>query len=96
MWFPLKIQAFTDLCSVSNISTFILYSRLHGYYVHGQSPVRIGDLKAEDLKKALDMEKLGQGHNRGLVETDRSALQTFEVIVPMDMRDVWDEVGVGQ
>ena len=54
----------------------------------------MGDMKAEDLKKALDLEKRGQGFNRGLVEQDHTALQTFELIIPLDMREVFDEVSV--
>lgn len=35
IWFPMKIKEFTDLCTVANISLFILDHDLHGYYLHG-------------------------------------------------------------
>ena len=31
-----KMQQFVDLCSISNISVFILYERNYGYYIHGR------------------------------------------------------------
>ena len=87
VWFPLKVDEFTDLCSVSNISVFILHDALHGYYVHGKSPYYgLADLNAEDLKRALDMEKEGGGTTRGLILGDRTALQTFEIFIPVEMR----------
>ena len=58
VWFPLKVAEFIDLCSVANVSVFILHDALHGYYVHGKSPYYgLADLNAEDLKRALVMEK---------------------------------------
>ena len=31
-----KMQQFVDLCSIANISVFILYERNYGYYIHGR------------------------------------------------------------
>lgn len=36
-FFQHQIQQFVDLCSISNISVFILESELYGYYIHGRS-----------------------------------------------------------
>jgi len=36
-FFEHQIQQFVDLCSISNISIFILESDLYGYYIHGRS-----------------------------------------------------------
>ena len=36
--FPLKIEEFIDLCSVTNISLLIFNNSFHGYYIHGRSP----------------------------------------------------------
>ncbi len=33
-----KVQAFTDICSVSNISILIMIEKIHGYYIHGKAP----------------------------------------------------------
>jgi len=35
---PLKIEEFTDLCSIANISIFSLDQEIHGYYIHGKTP----------------------------------------------------------
>ena len=36
-FFEHKIRQFVDLCSVSNVSVFIMTRRLFGFYVHGRS-----------------------------------------------------------
>ena len=43
-WFPTKVQEFCDLCAVSNISVYILDENVHGYYIHGASPLGKGFL----------------------------------------------------
>ena len=49
IWLPLKKQEFMDLCSVSNISVFILDGLLHGYYIHGLSPIGKADVNYDEL-----------------------------------------------
>jgi meckelin len=39
IWWPLPIENFIDLCSVSNISIIIFDEALHGYYIHGMNPL---------------------------------------------------------
>jgi len=36
-FFQHQIRQFVDLCSISNVSVFILESDLYGYYIHGRS-----------------------------------------------------------
>ena len=36
-FFEHKIRQFVDLCSVSNVSVFIMTRKLFGFYVHGRS-----------------------------------------------------------
>ena len=36
-FFQHQIQQFVDLCSISNVSVFILETEFYGYYIHGRS-----------------------------------------------------------
>jgi len=49
IWFPLPIEDFVDLCSVANISLFILDDNLHGYYIHGENPFGFSEGSSEHL-----------------------------------------------
>lgn len=35
---PYPHEDFVDLCSIANVSIFILDDNLHGYYIHGENP----------------------------------------------------------
>jgi len=52
-----KVQLFTDICSVSNISVLILTEKIHGFYINGKAPWFKSDLPMSWLKKELDKEK---------------------------------------
>jgi len=62
-----KKQSFVDLCTVSNISVFILDSHLHGYYIHGLAPGGKSDINLDELLKLIDDEALGKAKGRGIV-----------------------------
>lgn len=55
-----------DLCSVSNISVFILDQSRHGYYIHGRSPHGITDVNIKDMIMNLDRESRLMSPTRGL------------------------------
>jgi meckelin len=38
IWYATHMQDFIDLCSVANISIFVLDQHLHGFYLHGKNP----------------------------------------------------------
>ena len=38
-----KVRQFVDLCSMANISVFIMENSQFGYYIHGRSPHGIAD-----------------------------------------------------
>ena len=59
IWIPTGVQDFADLCSISNVSVFILDETLHGYYLHGQTPNGTSELTAEQLERALESESQG-------------------------------------
>lgn len=39
IWWPLPEEEFMDLCCISNLSIFIFDQGIHGYYIHGMSPL---------------------------------------------------------
>ncbi|CAG9313152.1 unnamed protein product [Blepharisma stoltei] len=93
LWFPTAIQNFVDLCSVSNVSIFILDQSLHGYYIHGVSPTGMADVGLSDLIKALSQEEAGKARPRGILPEESSGLQTYEIYIPWKMRQTYDNLG---
>ena len=68
LWLPLKKTEFLDLCSVANISVFLLDEMLHGYYIHGQSPFGKADSNLDELLRFLEEEGKGKIRGRGVSE----------------------------
>lgn len=58
---------FVDLCTMCNISVFIMSENHKGYYLHGKSPYESADCSMEELLKNLDREGRGTTTTRGLV-----------------------------
>ena len=93
IWIPLKKQEFMDLCSVSNISVFILDGLLHGYYIHGHSPIGKADVNYDDLFTFLNEEGRGTIRNRGLEndnDDDHCKNQCYEMFISHAMRTIYD------
>ncbi|UJR38011.1 hypothetical protein I4U23_030693 [Adineta vaga] len=61
-----KIMNFVDLCSVSNISVFILDQNRHGHYLHGRSPHGTTDVNMKDMLMNLERESRMMSGTRGL------------------------------
>lgn len=47
-----------DLCSVSNLSVFILKDRYHGYYIHGRSVHAHADTDMREMHAMLRREEV--------------------------------------
>ena len=93
IWIPLKKQEFMDLCSVSNISVFILDGLLHGYYIHGHSPIGKADVNYDELFTFLNEEGSGTMRNRGLENDnvqDHCNNQCYEMFISHAMRTIYD------
>lgn len=89
---PQKKQDFVDLCSVSNVSVFILDQSLHGYYIHGQSPSGKADTNMDELLNFLEEEGAGKVKGRGLMDKDQTNLQSFEIFISYNMRTIYDGI----
>ena len=57
-FFEHKIRQFVDLCSVSNISVFIMSRRLYGFYIHGRSVHGHADTNMREMNQNLFKERV--------------------------------------
>ena len=89
---PLKKNEFLDLCSVANISVIILDDKLHGYYIHGQSPFGKADTNFSELIQFLEEERKGKIRGRGLTGDEEDNLQSYEIYLSNNMRDIYDDL----
>lgn len=92
IFFPTCLENFVDLCSIANISMFILDSPCHGYYIHGQSPVGAAEGTIEDLNRGFKAEQNDNCRSRGLLASDKTELQTFEIFIPHKIRETINTV----
>ena len=79
-----KILNFIDLCSLCNISVFILKDDQYGYYIHGRSPTGTTDVNMKDMRDRLKREVEQQIGGRGL--EPNSEEQTFIIQVDRAFR----------
>ncbi|XP_075245518.1 meckelin-like isoform X2 [Convolutriloba macropyga] len=78
---------FIDLCSISNISAFIMSQKQYGYYIHGRSVHGFADANLAQLSLLMQKEQDDLRGTRGLLPD--SAIQTFEIIVPLNLRTAY-------
>ncbi|CAL8079935.1 unnamed protein product [Orchesella dallaii] len=85
-----EIQDFVDLCTLGNISVFILAAKQHGYYIHGRSVHGFADTDMQTMIEQLNREEEDLCSRRGLLpQTDQ---QTFLISVPNTFRNVYNQV----
>jgi meckelin len=74
-----KIMNFIDLCSVSNISVFILDQNRHGYYIHGRSPHGTTDVNIKDMIMNLERESRLMSGTRGLQANSKEQIFIMKI-----------------
>jgi len=85
-----EIQDFVDLCTMGNISVFILAAKQHGFYIHGRSVHGFADTDMQTMIEQLSREEEDLCGRRGLLpQTDQ---QTFLISVPGVFRSVYSQV----
>nr|XP_056718184.1 meckelin-like [Euleptes europaea] len=87
-----KIQQFTDLCSLSNVSVFILMHRCYGFYIHGRSVHGHADVSMGTMRSYLRKEEENLCPLRGLEAN--SNIQTFEVLLTDRTRLLYDRINL--
>lgn len=85
-----RVLNFIDLCSVSNISVFILAENKYGYYIHGRSPHGTTDVNMKEMVINLERESRQMSGTRGL--EPQSTEQTFIIRVDGAFRGQYDSI----
>ncbi|CAL8069107.1 unnamed protein product [Calicophoron daubneyi] len=85
-----KLRSFADLCTVTNISVFLLSQANFGYYIHGRSPTGRSDIDLGGLITMLAMEKDGVAPRRGI--TADSDDHTYRMALPTAMRKAFNRL----
>ncbi|XP_069813490.1 meckelin [Dendropsophus ebraccatus] len=85
-----KIRQFVDLCSMSNISVFILSHRCYGYYIHGRSVHGHSDTNMEEMNLNLKREAENMCSQRGL--QPNTDIQTFQISISSRTRAQFDRI----
>ncbi|XP_014675060.1 PREDICTED: meckelin-like [Priapulus caudatus] len=85
-----KVRQFVDLCSVSNVSVFIMQYEQWGYYIHGRSVNGVADTDMWETYQQLKREEQSLRQSRGLLpNTDQ---QTFQMAISKKLRAHYDRV----
>ncbi|KAJ8042251.1 Meckelin [Holothuria leucospilota] len=85
-----SLQNFVDLCSMANISVFILSANNYGHYIHGRSVHGFSDTNMKEMRAQLKREEENLVGQRGLLpSTDQ---QTFEVLLQNKFRENYDRI----
>ncbi|XP_041376380.1 meckelin-like [Gigantopelta aegis] len=80
-----RVGQFVDLCSMCNISIFILANAEYGYYIHGRSVHGRSDTDMKEMSEMLKKEENNLVGRRGLEpDTDE---QTFQMRIPKTLRE---------
>ncbi|XP_074056271.1 meckelin [Macrotis lagotis] len=85
-----KIRQFVDLCSMSNISVFLLSHKCFGYYIHGRSVHGHSDTDMEEMNVNLKRESENLCSQRGLLPNTDG--QTFQISISNKMRQHYDRI----
>ncbi|XP_029155509.1 meckelin [Nylanderia fulva] len=84
-----RLQKFVDLCSVANISVFILAHNYYGFYIHGRSVHGFADTDLPTLISDLKKEEDNLCAHRGLVPGTTN--QTFIVSLTQSFKSLYDQ-----
>ncbi|XP_059083812.1 meckelin-like [Tigriopus californicus] len=85
-----KMEQFADVCSLSNISVFILAANNFGYYIHGKSAHGSADTDMATLIEQLQREADDRCPHRGLqAQTDD---QSFTMTLPTKLKSYYDKI----
>lgn len=80
-----KLQQYVDLCSVSNVSVFVMVTKRYGYYIHGRSAHGRADVNMKEMHELLRREEEDLCGHRGLLPNTEQ--QTFQMALPVGVHD---------
>ncbi|KAA3678548.1 meckelin [Paragonimus westermani] len=85
-----KLRSFADLCSITNVSVFVLAQANFGYYIHGHCPTGSSDVDMGGLELMLATERSGNAPRRGIMaDSDR---HTYRMALPAALRKAFDRL----
>lgn len=84
------LMDFVDMCSLANVSVFVLRESLHGFYIHGRSVHQHAEGTMLELRNNMLKEEENLVATPGLVP--ESCLQTFEIFITRDVRQQFNDV----
>ncbi|KAK6185155.1 hypothetical protein SNE40_007450 [Patella caerulea] len=85
-----KVRQFVDLCSMSNISVFIMSNARYGYYIHGRSVHGRADTNMKEMYDMMKKEEEDMCGKRGL--EPNSEEQTFQMSIPLKLRAKYEQI----
>ncbi|EZA52526.1 Meckelin [Ooceraea biroi] len=85
-----RLQKFVDLCSIANISVFILAHNYYGFYIHGRSVHGFADTDLPTLISDLKKEEDDLCAHRGLVPGTMD--QTFILSLTQSFKSLYDKL----
>ncbi|XP_043284652.1 meckelin [Venturia canescens] len=85
-----QLQEFVDLCSMANVSVFMLSHDYYGYYIHGRSVHGFADTDLLTLIKDLEREENDLCAHRGLIPGTTE--QTFVISVSKTFRTFYERL----
>ena len=84
------LQRFVDLCSLANISVFVMSNNNFGFYIHGKSAHGVSDTDMATLIRQLQREADDLCGHRGLQAGSDD--QTFTMALPGKLRTSYDRI----
>ncbi|KAJ1524437.1 hypothetical protein ONE63_010934 [Megalurothrips usitatus] len=84
------VQDFVDVCSMANVSVFILSLENFGYYIHGRSVHGFADTDMQTMLGQLQREEDDLVGHRGLLPATEQ--QTFQMMIPSQLRACYRKV----
>ncbi|XP_033646702.1 meckelin-like [Asterias rubens] len=85
-----SMRNFVDLCSMANVSVFVLSDSNYGYYIHGRSVHGFADTDMKEMRDQLKREEDNLCGQRGLLPN--SEQQTFEMLLPQKFREQYNTI----
>ncbi|XP_011182497.3 meckelin [Zeugodacus cucurbitae] len=84
------LQKFIDLCSLSNVSVFMLLEQSFGYYIHGRSPNGFADTDMYSMLAQMQRNSQHRCSRKGLLgDSDQ---QSYIILPPLNLRIYFEKL----
>ncbi|XP_036341760.1 meckelin-like [Rhagoletis pomonella] len=84
------LQKFIDLCSLSNVSVFMLLEHNFGFYIHGRSPNGFADTDMYSMVVQMQRDSQNRCSRKGLLgDSDQ---QSYIILPPINLRIYFEKL----